>query len=288
MGPDGTIWGREALSTEPETPRELVIAKRWYSFMLWGRLSYNPALPDLLFERTLAARFPEVPADKLGRAWAQASRVFPMITRFHWGDIDLRWFPEACLSHPRHKGYYTVRHFIEGETMPGSGVLNILAWRDRLSNNKAMEGTTPLEIAATLEAQAGSALALLSELRVKGGGKELRLTLGDIEAMSHLGNYYAAKIRGAASLALFDKTGKVEQKADAVKQLQAAVAHWKRYAEVYSRQYKPQLLNRVGYVNIPSLTVMAEKDLQTARAWRPNTIDEKSMPRSGADRPFTK
>jgi hypothetical protein len=288
MGPDGTIWGREALSTEPETPRELVISKRWYSFMLWGRLSYEPSLPDSLFERTLAARFPEVPAEKLARAWAQASRVFPMITRFMWGDIDLRWFPEACLSHPRHKGYYTVRHFIEGETMPGSGVLNILDWRGRLLNNKPMEGTTPLEIASALEAQAGAALALLPELRAKGGSKELRLTLGDIEAMSHLGNYYAAKIRGAASLALFDRTGNAEQRAEAVKQLQSALAHWRRYAEVYSRQYKPQLLNRVGYVNIPSLTVMAEKDVQTARAWRAGTIDEKNVPRAGADRPFTR
>ena len=42
------------------------------------------------------------------------------MTRFFWGDIDLRWFPEACLSHPRYKGFYTVKHFVEGETMPGS------------------------------------------------------------------------------------------------------------------------------------------------------------------------
>src|SRR5271169_5440377 len=65
MGPDGTIWGRDFLSTEPETPRPLVIEKQWFSFMLWGRLSYEPSLPDALFERTLAERFPGVPADKL-------------------------------------------------------------------------------------------------------------------------------------------------------------------------------------------------------------------------------
>ena len=59
MGPDGYTWGREFISTEPETPRELVMKKQWYSFMLWGRLSYDPTLPDALFERTLAQRFPE-------------------------------------------------------------------------------------------------------------------------------------------------------------------------------------------------------------------------------------
>jgi hypothetical protein len=102
MGPDGYIWGREFLSTEPDTPRQLVIKKQWYSFMLWGRLSYDPGLPDALFQRTLAARFPQAPAQKLFAASSAASKIIPQITRFFWGDIDLKWFPEACLSRPSH------------------------------------------------------------------------------------------------------------------------------------------------------------------------------------------
>lgn len=41
MGPDGTIWGRENLSREPDSPRQLVIKKQQLSFLLWGRLSYG-------------------------------------------------------------------------------------------------------------------------------------------------------------------------------------------------------------------------------------------------------
>src|SRR5579862_314888 len=40
MGPDGYCWGREFIDREPETPHQLVLKKQWYSFMLWGRLSY--------------------------------------------------------------------------------------------------------------------------------------------------------------------------------------------------------------------------------------------------------
>ena len=112
MGPDGYTWGREFLSKEPDRPRQLVISKQWYSFLLWGRLAYEPSLSDAFFERVVAKRFPEVDGAALFRAWADASQVFPLITRFFWGDIDLRWFPEACLSHPRHRGYYTARHFV--------------------------------------------------------------------------------------------------------------------------------------------------------------------------------
>ena len=114
MGCDGYCWGRDYLSTQPIAeggPRPLVMDRQWLSFMLWGRLSYDPNLPDALFEKTLAMRHPSVPADKLLAASVASSRIIPQITRFFWGDIDLKWFPEASLSHPSRGGYYTIRHF---------------------------------------------------------------------------------------------------------------------------------------------------------------------------------
>ncbi len=288
MGPDGYTWGREFLSTEPDTPRQSVISKQWYSFQLWGRLSYEPDLPDSLFLRTLATRFPQADSAKLSRAWADASQVFPLITRFFWGDIDLRWFPEACLSHPRYRGYYTVRHFIEGDTMPGSGVLRILDWRRAKLAGETPGGITPLEIADRLEERAGLALAALPSLRASGPDKELRLTLGDIEAMSHLARYYAAKIRGAATLALYDRTSDEAGKQEAVRHLEAAVEHWRSYSRAYTAQYtQPHLYNRVGFVDIPALAAKAVEDVEIARRWKPGTIDDKVRPRS-ADQPFRK
>jgi len=289
MGPDGTIWGREVISKEPETPRELVISKRWFSFMLWGRLSYDPDLPDSLFEKTIAARFPEVDAAKLLRTWSEASKIFPQITRFFWGDIDLRWFPEACLSHPRYKGFYTVQHFMEGQTMPSSGVLDIVEWRQRLLAGQPMNGVTPLEVADALAKSAAATLRSVEELRrTPGMSKELRLTLGDLEAMAHLANYYAAKIRGATELALFDRTSKPEHRENSIRYLFAALDHWKRYAGAYTAQYKPaQLYNRVGYVDIPGLTSKVEEDISIARLWTPGTIPDAARTRQ-ADTPFRK
>jgi len=287
MGPDGYNWGREFLSTEPEAPRQLVMKKQWYSFLLWGRLSYDPDLPDPRFERILASRFPEVPAGKLYSVWARASKIFPEITRFSWGDIDLRWFPEACLSHRRHRGFYTVRHFIEGITMPGSGILDILAWRERLLGKRPMEAVTPLEVAAALKGHAQATLPALEELRkLQGNNKELRVTLGDLEAMAHLGNYYAEKILGAADLALYDATGQSERKQSALRHLEASLEHWKKYAAVYSRQYKPQLLNRVGYVDIPGFVVKVQEDIEMARNWQPGTVKDASGKPRGSDTPF--
>ncbi len=288
MGPDGYIWGREFLSTEPQSPRELVISKQWYSFMLWGRLSYEPDLGDDLFKQTIAQRFPEVDADQLMAAWAEASRIVPQITRFFWGDIDLKWLPEACLSHPRHRGWYTVRHFVEGHTMPGSGILDILAWREQVFRKQPFSGQTPIQVADALAGHAAAAMQAAAQMRPRqGDNKELRLTLGDIEALAHLGNYYAEKIRAASQLALFDVTGAAEQRANAVEHLKLALEHWKRYATAYARQYnQPVLYNRVGVVDIPALAGKVAADIDIARNWKPSTYKDASGRKPGGDVPF--
>ena len=156
------------------------------------------------------------------------------------------------------------------------------------------QGVTPLEIAATLDANATKALKALPELQrakvaAPGSAKEYNATLGDIEAMSHLGLYYAAKIRGACDLALFDKTGDAKQQASAVQHLEAALSHWKNYSAAYTRQYvQPVLFNRAGLVDIPKQTVDVAADVQTARDWKPGTVDESKVQRSGTEAGFKK
>ncbi len=286
MGPDGYHWGRDFISKDPGGPRQTVMQKQWLSFALWGRLAYDPDLPAAAFERLVGARFPGADAARLTAAWADASKTFPYITRFFWGAIDVKWFPEACR---KREGFYTVRDFIEGDTMPGAGVLNITEWRTGLLAKRMPQGVTPLEIAATLEANATRALEALPELQgatvtPAASAKEYTATLGDIEAMSHLGLYYAAKIRGACDLALFDKTGDAKQQTSAVQHLEAALNHWKNYAAAYTRQYvQPVLYNRAGLVDIPKQTEDVAADVQMARDWKPGTIDEARIKSSGAE-----
>jgi hypothetical protein len=287
MGPDGFIWGRDFLGTETTAKPQTVMQKQWFSFLLWGRLSYDPSLPEQRLHQILSERFPHVSSQELLSTWAHASRVFADITRFSWGDIDLRWFPEASISHPKYKGYYTVRHFMEGGTMPGAQVLDILTWRSRLAGGAPMEGTTPLQIAAALKSHADVALPKLPSLRQKAAGsKELQQTLNDIEAMSHLANYYGEKILGAADLALFDQSSDPEKQQSSVRHLQKALEHWKQYARIYSNQYKPQLLNRVGFVDIPKLTTNVEHDVEIARSWQPGTLKEPDPRSRRGDSPF--
>ncbi len=289
MGPDGYTWGRDFLTKDVTGPRPTVMQKQWLSFALWGRLAYEPDLSATTFTRLTAARFPGADVPALTAAWASASQTFPYITRFFWGAIDVRWFPEACRQK---SGFYTVRNFVEGGTMPGAGVLNIIEWRDGLLAEKMPAGVTPLEIAATLETNAMRALAALPTLRTvtvtpAAAAKEYTATLNDIEAMAHLGLYYAAKTRGACELALFDQSGVAQQQASAVAHLETALNHWKNYATAYTRQYvQPVLYNRSSVVDIPAQTTDVADDILIAREWKPGSVDSKKIKRSRTEAGF--
>ena len=137
--------------------------KQWYSFALWGRLSYEPDLPNSLFQRMLAARFPGVPAAKIYEAVAAASKIIPaghpvLLARPRFQVVPRR-------QHPKRNGtgFFTVADFIQGQTMPGSGILNVRQWRTRLLKGDKMDGITPLQVAAELQKDAAAAHRLLRE-----------------------------------------------------------------------------------------------------------------------------
>ena len=263
--------------------------KQWLSFALWGRLAYDPEMPAETFQKMTATRFPGADIPKLTSAWSSASMTFPYITRLFWGSIDLQWFPEACR---RKSGFYNVRHFIEQGSMPGAKVLNVLAWRKNLREKKESDETTPLEIAATLYQNSSSALAALPALKAakiqnETSRKEYLATLNDIESMAHLGLYYAAKVRAACDLALYDESSDESQKQSATRFIEVALIHWKDYATSYTSQYiQPVLYNRTGVVNIPDVIQDAEKDVKMVREWKPGTIDEKKVKPTRSEKGF--
>jgi hypothetical protein len=212
----------------------------------------------------------------------------PLTTRFFWGDIDLKWYPEACLSHRKSTGFYTVRHFMEGITMPGAEVLCIRDWRARLTDRQPMAETTPLEIADALDGAAAETFASLDRLREAAKpDSELRKTVNDCGALAWLGRYYASKIRGACALALYDVNGDTFEHDAALRHLSDALTHWKRYAGVRDAHYIPALYNRVGHVNVTALTEKAAADLDIAQNWMPGTLKDDGR-RSGSEKGFRK
>ncbi len=268
FGSDGYIWGREFMSTEPQTPRQIEIAKHWYSWMLWGRLSYDPNLSNERFVGVIQQRYPRVSGRDLFTAWQEASMIYPKTTGFHWGSLDFQWYIEACKSRPEpaqtQSGFHDVNRFITLAPHGGTGYISIPDYVESLAAGRQAAGTTPVEVSNQIHAHADKALKILAGLS-HGGDKELRLTLGDITAMAYLGKYYAHKIRGATELALFRKSAEPQRQKAAIEELTKAAQYWRLYAATALAQYENPLWgNRVGYCDWRNLFNEVLHDIEIA------------------------
>jgi len=290
MGPDGFCWGRDFLDRDNAgkdmgNDRPLVMQKHWYSFTLWGRLAFDPTLPDSHFRDMLAVRYPGVDADALFAAGRFASQVIPKTTSFFWRDIDLQWLPEACVHSSgwgiNLKGdkpgavFYTVADFIKGKSAAGTGILSVLQWRKKITAGEPLVQPSPIDMADTIGGAAEQALERIADVKralPASPDRDLRQTIGDFEAMGYLGRYYAAKIRGACELALFDADGDSAHRALAIGHLEEALAAWQAYAAIHSAQYLPNFFARMGWVDISALTADAANDVEIARNWTIGTL----------------
>ena len=229
MGSDGYVWGREFVSNDPDSPRQLEIDKHWYKFMLWGRLGYDPSLSNDFFKQAILHRFPTERVDVLFDAWARASKIIPAINRFHWHDWDFQWAVEACQGR---NGY----HAITDKCWKPGGV----------------------KVADEIQDHAENVLKQLPGLKnSRTANNAWRETVLDLEAMSYLGLYYAEKIRAADT--------KDKQPELAVKHLEKAAEHWKRYAEIGKKQYKSQLLSKGGWADWEQGYENALKDISLVK-----------------------
>lgn len=272
-GSDMWVWGREFLDREPAAPRQLEIEKHWLDWLLWGRMSYDPALDNDRLAGLVADRFPGVDGRRLLEAWQHASMTYPLATGFHWGQFDFQWYIEGCLSRPQPaqtaSGFHDVNRFITLGVHPGTDNIPIPKYVEAVASGAEIKGTTPLQVAEQLARHGQAALAGLRQLQ-GGPDKELRKTLGDIRAMALLGLYYSSKIGAATELALFRRTGKAEHQQAAVNLLNEAAGRWEEYtAQAEAWQKNPLWTNRVGTVDWNELRAEVARDIEIARAARP-------------------
>ena len=197
MGSSGYIWGREWMSTEPESLREQTLDKHWYYFMLFGRLAYDPGVPAETFRRTLGQKFRTAEVSDLFDAWAAVSKIIPLVNQFHWQDADFQWYPEACTQRARGVRILTVTTTCAPSSRsppnPGAAMTSIPAYVTRLLAGTPMTGITPLDVSKALRNYADEGLRKIEQID-PGDDKEFRLTLGDIRAVAYLGYYYSEKV----------------------------------------------------------------------------------------------
>lgn len=264
MGSDGYVWGKEFASKVPELSGELEIKKHWYNFMLWGRLGYNNKLSKTFFVKKLQSHFPETNSDLLYTTWQSASKIVPMVNRFHWQNWDFQWSIEGCID--QRNGFHDINMFIDNPTMKGSNILNPNQYAKAIINNVETKKITPLQIADSLNTLALQTLKNVEGLEnSKNNSKSFLALLDDMRSMSYMGQYYASKIQAATCLALFKESKKASYKNKAIKHLEIAANHWKLYQTISEKNYKPQRLARTRMLDWTEILEYVKHDVEIAK-----------------------
>lgn len=274
LGPDGYIIGREFLTRAKTQPRQLVFDRQWYFFAIYGQLGFDPDLQSDYFLRRIAHRYRGVDAHGLYRAWLAASKIIPLVNRFHWGGnrFDLHWYPEACTSHPvQCRGFHSVQAFIDCEPIPESDLIGIPGYCAALRAGRPIIGVTPIEVAAELDGYANTALAGIAPISGAAAG-ELRSVVDDLAALAFLGRYYSRKISGALALhwaQIGPTSERAQRQAGSVTHLEAASNAWRHYADLVHGQYVPQRLTRLGglTIDLHALQADVDHDIEIAAAF---------------------
>ena len=260
MGSDRYFWGRESMSKNPQTPRQLENEKHWYKFLLWGRLGYDPGTSENLLKGLIQYRFPSVDASKVFNAWKSASKIIPAVNRFHWYPWDYMWYVEKGTGNEWADivGYHNINHVIKRETQNVSGYANI---KDFVRGDTTL--ISPLTVADSLEANAKFALSEIANL-TEDDNIELTETLGDIRSQAHFGLYWASKIRGGVELERFRLNRKTEHHKKAVAYLQNALEEWKKYAAQLAVSYEKVVFAGHHLFDWDELTKDVENDIEIA------------------------
>jgi len=244
--------------------------RQWLFYTVWGQLLYDPTTPDSKFEAMFDTRFGQGTGKELLAAWKLASRVPLHFASFHKGTWDGTLYTEGFLSWTDRENsslsFFSIDRLIDSPVLDTKRYLNI---PDYVKAGRAPEGVmSPLELATKLDQDCAATMELVGKLRSRGTvSPTLDCELADIEAWCAYGTYFAAKLRGGVALATARAKGDAGQQRIAVAELEKALVHWKRLAELTEKFN--QLTVTSNWQSPFSWTLLipdVEKDIEIAKA----------------------
>jgi hypothetical protein len=232
IGADGWVFAKDFTSKKPyyKDRNALSIQRTWYMQKLWGRISYNPAITDEFFKQHLAARFPEAPTDQLFEAWSSASGAIRRANEQVTGkwQFDADFWPEMWTGdmwQGREGRHFSVNDTKEATPFAGSKLASLRDTADGKVGTK-VSAWENIEKVDTLSTRA---LEILARLK-PGENVELQLTLKDLTAQAHLGQFNAEKFRAV----IYDLQGEKEKAKQAMGRAYCA---WRRYTDLMDALY---------------------------------------------------
>lgn len=271
IGSECYIPALDYISKEgPHKTWQWAFQRQWLFYAVWGKLLYDPTMPDTQFESMLDARFGNGTGKDLLVAWKLASRVPLHFASFHRGTWDGTLYTEGFSSWTDSgsggRTFFGIDSFIGHPVLDKKRYVNIA---DFVKTGGVVESgkLSPLALAMQLDRDGAEALQRVAAIRAKATlSPTLECELNDIETWCAYGNYFAEKLRGGVALATARAKNDVNEQAIAVSALERALVHWKHLAELSEKfNQLPILSNSKTPFSWSSLTPAVENDIEVGK-----------------------
>lgn len=223
--------------------------KQWLFYKVWGRLLYDPATPDEVFEAAFDGRYGKGSGKELMTAYKYASEMPLYLASFYGATWDYTLYSEGFLGpfapaaglYDKQSCFISIDELMDHPTLdPGllsiSDYVKILVSKDSVPKHRM----TPLQVASALERNADEALKITTKLRVQAKGS-LACELDDLETWAYLSKYFGSKLRAGVALQMYRKTNDTSKQESAVASLTDCLQWWKKVAQITSSHYKEVL-----------------------------------------------
>lgn len=221
--------------------------RQWLFYKLWGRLLYNPATPDAVFQAEFNRRYGRA-GDNLLQAYALASATQLRLNSLYDTRWDFTLYGEGFLAL---QGDYT--KYISVDALIGQPTLDpdYVSVADFVATSRqggafAEDRMTPPRLADTLERDCREALRLVQGIDAAGNAS-LRYEVADVQTWAHLGLHLAEKLRGAVRLATFRAAGDEAEKRAAIGHLERALGHWDEVVRITRPLYRDMPLTHYNH-----------------------------------------
>ena len=177
--------------------------RQWLFYKLWGRLFYDPATPDAVFQAEFNRRYGPS-GDNLLQAFSLASSTQLRLASLYDSRWDFTLNSEGFLAlQGDYTRYISVDRLIDQPTMDPDYV-SVVDYVDTLRRGGSLGAgrITPPVLIDMLEPDNREALRLVEGIDTAGNAS-LRYEVADVKTWVHLGLHLAEKLRGVVALQTF-------------------------------------------------------------------------------------
>jgi hypothetical protein len=221
--------------------------RQWLFYQLWGRLLYDPATPDAVFQAGYTRRYGPAAAGMLeAMSWASSTQL--RLASLYDSRWDFTLYSEGVLAlQGDTTKYIGVDALINQATMASEYVSvadYVSAQRNRVTFPPAR--VTPPELITLLESDNRRALERVEAIDVSANAS-LRQEVADIKIWAHLGLHLAAKLRGALALETFRRGGELADQSAAIAHLETALSEWDKVIAISRPLYRDMRLTHYNH-----------------------------------------